>query len=284
MSDYAAFIGSNLFSCIVTGGATGLGKGIALALAINGAKVVIVGRRAEALKAAADDITAAAKASGSDGLAIAVTGDVSDKAGVVALYDKVVPHLSKVDVLVNCAGQATPWKYLGQWDNPDNLDKMLWSIEDTDFASMTAVHVAGPYFLTIKLLPLLRKAADPCVVNISSIASHFLNRKVVEFSYSQSKAAEEGLTRLMAAGLLTYKIRVNSIQPGLFPSQLTVAGGKYFKPMEESIADIPKGRPGLIEEVAGPVLMMASPAGSYLNGVSLIVDGGWTMTASASQV
>jgi NAD(P)-dependent dehydrogenase (short-subunit alcohol dehydrogenase family) len=91
---------------------------------------------------------------------------------------------------------------------------------------MTAVHVAGPYFLAVKFIPLFMKAEDPSVVNITSMAAHFLNRAVCEFSYGQSKAAgrsrtetfklmaEEHLTKLMSAGLMPFKIRVNAVVPG----------------------------------------------------------------------
>lgn len=217
----------------------------------------------------------------------------------------------ELDVLVNNAGFSSNWKDTSSLADVENLEKKLWSIEEyvlpfahaedsSDWANMTAIHVAGPYYLAIRGIPFFKKSQDPSVVNITSLASIFLNRAVCEYSYAQSKAAEAHLTRLMAAGLGPLGIRVslalinaaqpglsiaqvNSIVPGLFPSQLTTdPNGNFWQPMQDSIANIPKGRAGKLEEIAGPVLMLASPAGAYLNGAEILIDGGWNMVSGRS--
>ncbi|WWC65800.1 uncharacterized protein I303_108422 [Kwoniella dejecticola CBS 10117] len=285
---------SNLFGvqgkiCVVTGGGTGLGRGIATALAVNGAKVFIIGRRLGVAEETAKEINVDAKESGMGGECVALEGDVGTKQGVVDVYEKVSKLTDRLDYLVNNAGYSANWRvYSSDLNDPVGLEKMLWSIEDVDFANMTAIHVAGPYLLAVKFIPLFKNSKDACVTNITSLASHFLNRAVCEYAYAQSKAAETHLTDLMAAGLTPFNIRVNSIAPGLFISQLTT--GKSDKDAslapvgQNQIQNIPKGRHGYWEEVAGAALMLASPAGSYMNAADIIIDGGWRLLSSAKDV
>ena len=126
-----------------------------------------------------------------------------------------------------------------------------------DWANMTAIHCAGPYYLAAKFVTMFKKSNDPSVCNITSLAAFFLARyvgtetrggaadyysAVCEFSYAQSKAAETQLTQLMAAALQPFGIRVNSVCPGLFPSGLTLnAEGEFHQPMQEAHKVIPKG-------------------------------------------
>ncbi|WWC73714.1 uncharacterized protein I206_107686 [Kwoniella pini CBS 10737] len=92
----------------------------------------------------------------------------------------------------------------------------------------------------------------------------------------------------MAAGLLPFNIRVNSIAPGLFKSQLTTGTSDRDAPLvplgQDQIKNIPKGREGLWEEIAGTALMLSSPAGSYINAATIIIDGGWRLLSSAKDI
>ncbi|WWC73715.1 uncharacterized protein I206_107687 [Kwoniella pini CBS 10737] len=181
---------NNLFGvqgkiCVVTGGGTGLGKGIATALAINGAKVFVIGRRLNIVEDSAKEINIAAKESGLSGECIALEGDVGTKQGVVNVYEKVSKLTDRLDYLVNNAGYSGGWRVSSNGNHDhEGLEKMLWSIEDLDFANMTAIHVAGPYLLAVKFIPLFKKSKDACVTNITSLAAYFLNRAVCEYAYA----------------------------------------------------------------------------------------------------
>ncbi|OCF62206.1 hypothetical protein L486_01873 [Kwoniella mangroviensis CBS 10435] len=274
---------------IVTGGGTGIGRAIATALTINGAKVFIIGRRFNVVEETAKELNAAAQEAQSGGECIPIEGDVGTKAGVVEVYEKVSKLTDKLDCLVNNAGFSANWRvYSDDLNDPTKLEKMLWSIEDVDFANMTAIHVSGPYLLAVKFIPLFQKSDDACVTNITSLASHFLNRACCEFAYAQSKAAETHLTKLMAAGLTPFNIRVNSIAPGIFKSQLTTGTTDRDAPLwsiqQNQLKNIPKGREGHWEEIAGAALMLLSPAGAYTNAANIIIDGGWRLFTSANDV
>ncbi|KIR27645.1 hypothetical protein I309_03568 [Cryptococcus deuterogattii LA55] len=289
--DYSSFIESQLFSvkgmtCIVTGRGTGIGKGMAAALILNGTKET------------ADELTKAGARAQFAGRCIPIEGDVATKKGVSDVYEKIANLTDRLDYLVNNAGFSTNWRKqcpnLVDINDPVGLEEQLWSIEDSDFANMTAIHCAGPDFVAVKCIPLFKNSDNPSVCNITSLAAHLFNRAVCEYSYGQSKAAEVHLNRLMAAGLLPYKIRCNSVCSGLFRSQLTTgtadSDAPLWPPMQRATEEaIPARRAGKWEEIAGAVLMLASPAGAYFNeaerrktdGQEVVIDGGWRLCASA---
>ncbi|GFZ49607.1 hypothetical protein JCM24511_07008 [Saitozyma sp. JCM 24511] len=237
--------------CIVTGAGSGIGKGMAAALAINGATVVICGRRQDVLDAAAEELNVAATESGAGGKVIAIQADVATKQGVVDFYDKCKGVIHKLDFLVNNAGFSSNWKVTTSLADMEHLEEKLWSIDDIDWSNMTAVHVAGPYYLAVKFIPLFKASNDPSICNITSLATVFLNR----------------------------------VTPGLFKSELTTTpDGELYPVMERQLENIPNGRTGTWEEMAGPVMLFATPAGGYLNGSNILIDGGWSMNASAKDV
>lgn len=289
MSDLSSFYNENLFSvngktAIITGGATGVGKGMATALAMNGAKVIICGRRGDVTEATAQELSKASQSRG--GSVIAIQADVSTKPGVIEFYDKCKEHTDVVDLLVNNAGFSSNWIDQSSLANLDTLQQKLMSIPDNAWSNMTAIHVAGPYYLSAQFLPMFAKSNNPSVVNITSLASLFLDRSVCEYSYAQSKAAESHLTRLLAASLQVAGVRVNAIMPGLFKSQLTVnpESGELWPPMQEALKRIPGGRAGTHEEIGGPLIMFASAAGAYCNGTEITIDAGWLLNSSARDV
>lgn len=251
---------SDLFSvrgkvAVVTGGSRGIGLMIARGLVEGGARVYISARKAQACDAAAAELSAI-------GECIAVPADLGTLEGVLHLVAKVSEREPALHVLVNNAGAT--------WGAP------LEEFPDSGWDKVMAINVKGPFHLTTKLLPLLRKAAtkeDPArIINIGSIdgirVPAFDN-----FSYSASKAAVHMLTRHLASKLVTDHITVNAIAPGLFPSKMTQFMFDGFGE-EGAAASIPMGRAGRQDDIAGTVIYLSSRAGSYLTGAVIPVDGG----------
>ncbi|BEJ09798.1 hypothetical protein CcaverHIS641_0607130 [Cutaneotrichosporon cavernicola] len=250
----ASFAVDDLFSVagrtvVITGGGTGLGKAIANAYVTNGAKVFISGRRTEVLDAAVQLIKPQA---GKGGDIVAPTSDV---------------------------------------DNIEAVAKMLWEgCEDDDFNYTNQININGVYFTTVAFIPLLMKSDLKSVVVIASIAGHILQRAVGSVSYGASKAGTMHTANLLAGRLSPAKIRVNTICPGIFPSEMTgvsasEGGHKYdiSKGAEMAAARCVVGRPGMPHEIVGPVMLLGSRAGSYMDGATLVVDGGRALSAGMNE-
>ncbi|KAH9430548.1 hypothetical protein MCOR02_007883 [Pyricularia oryzae] len=266
---------------VVTGGGTGLGRLIAEGFAVNGARVYIVGRRLDVLEAAAGGI---------QGDVRVIQGDVGSKAGCQKIADALGETADHIDTLVNCAGVLRPWKTQpNDHNNPDDVENLLLNgVDDEDFNISNSINVNGVYFMTAFCVPLLRKAVDPNVVIISSIAGLSIQRVLGLPTYSISKAAAVQTGKLLAGRLHPMKIRVNTICPGVFPSEMTGQSSgeedKHGWGMGEVAAKASMrstaGRPGRPEEIVGPVIMLSSAAGGFTNCAMLTVDGGRLMSAS----
>jgi NAD(P)-dependent dehydrogenase (short-subunit alcohol dehydrogenase family) len=241
-------------TAVVTGGSRGIGLMIADAFVEAGARVYISSRKAEVC----DQV--AAKLS-EKGECISAPADLSSLDGVRSLAATVGDREDRLDILVNNAGAA--------WGAPiedypeDGWDKVM------------DLNVKGLFFTTQALLPLLKKAAsheDPArVINIGSIDG--LRVPMLQnFAYSASKAAVHMLSRHLAHHLVEDRITVNAIAPGPFPSKMT----KFMFDMGEDVVaqNVPLGRPGQPEDVAGAAIFLASRAGGYLTGAIIPVDGG----------
>lgn len=143
----------------------------------------------------------------------------------------------------------------------------------------------GVYFLTVNFIPLLRKAQDPNVCVIASLAAIGNQRTMGSISYGVSKAATVHLAQLLAGRLHPMRIRVNTICPGIFPSEMTgTTTGKHTYAMahqgERAARRCTAGRAGRPEEIAGPIIMLSSAGGAYMNYALLTVDGGRLMGVS----
>jgi len=239
---------------VVTGGSRGIGLMIARGFVECGARVYVSSRNAEACDAVAAELSSA-------GECFAIPADLGTVEGVDRLAAELAEREPALHVLVNNAGAA--------WGAP------MEEFPETGFDKVWNLNVKGLFFLTVRLLPLLRKAAtaeDPArVINIGSIDG--LRVPLLQnYSYSAAKAGVHMLTRHMAHHLLGDHITVNAIAPGLFPSKMT----KFiFENMhDEVVAQIPLGRHGRPEDMAGTAIYLASRAGSYLTGAVIPVDGG----------
>ena len=256
----------NLFSiegkvALITGGSRGIGEMIAAGFLANGAKVYISSRKAEVC-----DATAKRLQEEYGGECISVPADLSNLDGINALADKISQD-DNLDILVNNAGAS--------WGEPiDDYSEQGWDkVMDTN--------VKGVFFLTQKLLPLLRKsgtAEDPSrVINIGSIDG-IKTGLFDAFSYGPSKAALHHLTRVLAASLVKENIIVNAIAPGPFPTWMLstgVGGGGDVDIDWSSIGDTnPRGRVGTPEDIAGLAIFLSSRAGAYTVGQTITCDGG----------
>jgi NAD(P)-dependent dehydrogenase (short-subunit alcohol dehydrogenase family) len=251
---------SDLFSvrgkvAVVTGGSRGIGYMIARGLVEAGVRVYISARKAQACDEVAGELSAI-------GECIAVPADLGTLGGVEHLVQAVSARERSLHLLVNNAGAT--------WGAP------LEEFPDAGWDKVMAINVKGPFYLTTKLLPLLRHTASAetpaSVINIGSIDG--LRVPLFDnFSYSASKAAVHMLTRHLASRLVKEHIHVNAIAPGLFPSKMTQF---MFDGLGEegASASIPMGRAGRQDDIAGTVIYLASRAGSYLNGAVIPVDGG----------
>lgn len=256
------------WSVVVTGGATGIGLMIAQGLAHNGARVYITGRRVEVLENAAK--TWGAALAHPQGTLVPLTADITDKASVAGLAEEIMRREGRLDVLVNNAGVS-----LGHSDTDKGsesaqaLHDALWAEKWDDWEATFRTNVIGYFFTSVAFLPALAAARRPdhapCVINISSM-SGITRSTQHHFNYNVSKAATIQLTNLLAQEFSQsgVKIRVNSIAPGIFPSQMTTDGkdGQNKSSIEGGEEygkknGIPANRPGSEKDMAQTALYIA---------------------------
>ncbi|KAI9845939.1 MAG: hypothetical protein M1837_004475 [Sclerophora amabilis] len=263
---------------LVTGGGSGIGLMAAQALAVNGAKVYIVGRTEEKLKTVSE-----LYGKGIAGQIIPLVGDVSKKEGVKRLVEEIESKEKCLCILINNAGIAAP-KTTPDGESAEELRKNLFDPTDSDeWTSVYATNVVGPYLMTTAFLPLLQKATEHqygysgCVINITSI-SGMVRISQGHFSYNASKGAAVHLNKMLAAEVAKagLKIRINSVAPGVFPSEMTTQDSKDNQKSEmpkEQKGGLPSGRPGNDRDMASVILFAAT--NQYLNGQNIAVDGGY---------
>lgn len=250
---------------LVTGGSRGIGAMIAEGFLASGAKVYINSRKADVC-----DATAAELNDRFDAECISLPGDLSDLDSIEAIAAKIGEQEGQLDILVNNAGAT--------WGAPiDEFPEAGWDkVMDTN--------VKGIFFLTQKLLPLLRASASqesPArVINVGSVDG--IKTPVFDnFSYGASKAAVHHLTRILAAHLIKENIIVNAIAPGPFPTWMLSAGVGFGGAVEGDGVDWdrvgagnPSRRVGAMEDIAGLAIFLSSRAGQYTVGETIACDGG----------
>ena len=241
---------------VVTGGSRGIGKMIAGGLVRAGCRVYITARKAEACDATAAELS-------EFGECISVPVDLAAAGGVEALVHAVSEREDGLHILVNNAGAT--------WGAP------LEEYPLTAFDKLWNVNVKALFALTVASLPLLRaaaSAADPArVINIGSIDG--LGVPAMEsYAYSTTKAGVHMLTRHLASTLAAEAITVNAIAPGPFDSKMMAFALNDPQTRAAIAANVPLGRIGEPDDVAGTAIFLASRAGRYLTGAVIPVDGG----------
>jgi NAD(P)-dependent dehydrogenase (short-subunit alcohol dehydrogenase family) len=237
---------------VVTGASRGIGAACALACAQAGAQaVVLLGRSRDALADVARRIE------GCGGRASIAACDVTCTGSIRAAFDAV----ACVDVLVNSAGANQPEPFAG--------------VREETFDRLFALNVRGAFFATQAAVGVMRAAgAGGTIIMISSQMGHVgaAQRSV----YCATKHAVEGLTRALAVELAPEGIRVLSIAPTFVRTAMTAAQLDDPDVGPALLEQIPLGRFGTVEEIAGAVVYAASPAAAMMTGTSLVLDGGWT--------
>ena len=246
---------------LVTGGSRGIGEMIAAGFLASGAKVYISSRKAEVCNETADRLS-----NEYGGECISLPSDLSHIEGIESLVTELSNKESHLDILINNAGAA--------WGAPlDEYPEKGWD-------KVMDINVKGVFFLTQKLLPLLREGANNSpsrVVNIGSVdgltAGAFEN-----YAYGPSKAALHHLTRILAANLIKEKIIVNAIAPGPFPTWMLSTGVGFGGETDVDWTVVgegnPSGRVGDMEDIAGLAIFLCSRASEYTVGQTIACDGG----------
>jgi NAD(P)-dependent dehydrogenase (short-subunit alcohol dehydrogenase family) len=241
-------------TALVTGGSRGIGRMIAAGFIAQGAKVYISSRKADVCE------KTAAELSKDGGTCIALPVDASTVAGAQALAKAYAARESKLDILVNNAGAAWLEKF-------DKFPEKGWD-------KVMDLNVKTPFFLTQALHAQLKAAASAAkpakVINIVSIDGVSVNPQET-YSYAASKAGLIHLTRRMAQRLIEDRIVMSAIAPGAFASDMNTTARDQG---EEVAKRIPAKRIGTDEDMAGAAIYLASRAGDYVVGATLVVDGG----------
>ena len=243
---------------IVTGGGSGIGRAIALALVAAGAKVAVLGRRRELLENVVKQV------SEGGGEATAVIGDVARESDARKAADETEKAFGRIDVLVNNAGALSV----------STID----SISEEEWDRVMATNLKGPFLMSRSVLPAMRRAGGGSIINVGSVLGLVAMRD--RAAYCASKGGVTLLTKAMALDHAHEKIRVNCICPAIVETDLI---RDLFSKTEEGrqtrdarMRTLPLGRFGKPADIAGLAVFLASEESSWMTGVAVPVDGGLT--------
>ncbi len=241
---------------LVTGASSGLGERFSQVLAANGAAVVLVARRADRLKALQDKI---AKAGGK---AIAIEADVLDRKAMMRAFDETEKAFGTVTLLVNNAGIAHATRAL--------------DITEAEWRKILSVDLDSVFYWAQEAARrMLAAGKKGCVINIASVAGLGVSKGIA--AYATAKAGVIQLTKALALELAFKGVRVNAIAPGWFVTDINrdYLASDAGQAMKREIA---MGRFGEEGDLDGALLLLASDAGAYMAGSTIVVDGGQTVT------
>jgi NAD(P)-dependent dehydrogenase (short-subunit alcohol dehydrogenase family) len=235
---------------LVTGGGSGLGRAIATLFSQNNIFTIIIGRDAEKLKKAKEEI--------GENCAW-ISADLDQLEQIPEMIKNIITEYGPIDILVNNAGI--------------NMKKVFTEVTDAEFQKVLTTNLCAVFSMSREVVKNMLPRKTGCIINISSMAAQYGLPKVI--AYSASKTAIDGLTRAMAVELSPEGIRVNAIAPGFIYSAMTE---KALNSDPERKAKVfnrtPMGYMGQPEDIAAAALYLASDGARYVTGVVLPVDGG----------
>lgn len=243
---------------VITGSSRGIGRAIAERMAEQGAKVVISSRKLEPCAEVADALNAAY---GKD-TAIAVPANISSKDDLKKLVDETMRAFGKIDILV-CNAASNP--YYGP----------MSGIQDDQFRKILENNVIANHWLIQYVVPQMVERKDGAIIIVSSIGG--LRGSPVIGAYNISKAADFQLARNLAVEYGEHNIRVNCIAPGLIKTDFARALWENPDTLKRATSTTPLRRIGNPDEIAGAAVFLASSAGTFMTGQSIVVDGGATI-------
>ena len=251
---------ANMPVALVTGAANGIGWATASRFAEGGYRVVLADIEADAVKARAGEL--------GDGH-IAVACDVASEADVLKMFERIRAECGRLDAVVNNAGIGNPH---------------LPTLEQTaeNFSRIVDIHLKGTFMISREAFRMMSEAGGGTIVNLNSIAGVAgLPRRN---SYGAAKAGVGQLTKMMACEFASKGVRVNAVAPGYTATALVMKlRDEGFIDTRRLAARTPLGRLARPAEIAEVIFFLSSPASSYVTGVTLNVDGGWTAFADAGE-
>ncbi|KAJ9127486.1 hypothetical protein QFC24_000895 [Naganishia onofrii] len=268
---------------LVTGGGSGLGLVTAAALAQNGCKVYITGRRADVLEQAAKDATPDASTGGE---VIAIQADVSDKPGIDKLKAEISKREKFLNILINNHGVSLGAPGIDEAEQTaEGLSEKMYNEESMDKWMQTyQINCASYYFTSFAFLPLLAaaKTVGNCsepgnIINIASVSGITYTSQRGQFNYNASKAGTASLSKQLACEFARRDlgIRVNAVMPGYFPSGMTSVHPDQDREEFRKKMGIPFARPGNAIDYAQTIIGIM--VNKYQTGSEVIVDGGWLL-------
>ena len=238
---------------LVTGASQGIGRTCAIRLAKEGAMVAVAARSQDKLNELVSEITAAG------GKAAAFALDVGDEEQVKATVKAIVAQFGKVDILVNNAGITR--------------DQLVMRMKRADWDAVLQTNLTSAYLCIQSVIPSMLKQRWGRIINITSVFGQM--GQAGQANYSASKAGLIGLTMAIAREVGSRSITCNAVAPGFIETAMTAVLSEEFK--QTAVKQIPLGRVGVSEDVAGAVAFLASDDASYITGHVLSVNGGMLM-------
>jgi len=240
-------------NALITGASKGLGRAMAIALAENGAHLVLVARSREKLESVAKEVETAG------GTADIFTADIASEEQVLQLEKEVTAKVGKIQILVNNAGT--------------NLRKNITDFTLDEWRGVQDTNLTSVFLMCRSFVPHMKGSGYGRIINMTSIMAHVSMPQ--RTAYSSTKFALLGLTKALALELATEGITVNGISPGPFATEMNTPILQNPELNAQFISKIPVGRWGKVEEIGALAAFLCSDGAGFITGTDILIDGGW---------